>query len=89
MFLLLLFALLHFLEDKGLYNMLSMCLPFQVLERPNNFREIWYKFYTSRSIEKYVCVVIFPYYTSQTQRHILYKTKFHFYCNWKLQHKIS
>jgi len=59
---------------------LSMCLPSQVLKRRNNFREIWYKFYTTGSIEKCVYVVIFPHYTSQIQRHILYKTKFHFYC---------
>jgi len=50
-------------------TMLSICLPFQVLKRPNNFQEIWYKFYTTGSIKKCVCVVIFPHYTSQIQTH--------------------
>jgi hypothetical protein len=36
-------------------TMLSVCLLFQVLKRQNNFWEIWYKFYTTRSTGK--CII--------------------------------
>jgi hypothetical protein len=51
--------------------MLSVYLPFQVLKKLNNFWEIWYKFYTTRSIEESVYVLFFPHYTTQIQTYSL------------------
>jgi hypothetical protein len=63
----LLFALLHFLEEKCIYmDYHAVCAsPLSSFEKTEQFQEMWYKFYITRSIEKSVCVLIFPHYTSQ------------------------